>query len=257
MNMVGKQSQGIFCNCIAGAKKAEEVRHTEVTIVKKSHLSLTCVPTDLAEGATEVYLGGNHIRSLTPRVFSRIPKCSYLDLSYNKITTIESESFEGLYGLHVLDLSGNPLPTIRKDMWVGLRSLRTLSIMYTQVVEIHSCGFSHLPKLEVLKIDVWKTTELNYVLLDKSTFPDTPKQPKLHIEHNSPSMVCDTGMCWLKAAEQSQLIANYTHNGTRVTPKCSNFHNTSWNEVREKIHCHDDTGNKIVVATASISNPAC
>ena len=214
-----------------------------MTIVRKSHLSLTCVPADLSQGATEVYLEGNRISSLTPRVFSKIPKCSYLDLSYNEITTIESESFEGLYRLHVLDLSGNPLSTIRKEMWVGLRSLRTLSIMYTQVVEIDSCGFSHLPKLEVLKIDVWKTTELNYVLLDKSNFPDTPKQPKLQIEHNTPSMVCNTDMCWLKSAEQSQLIANYTRDGTPVTPKCSNYHDAPWSEVREKIHCHEDRGN--------------
>ena len=130
-------------------------------------------------------------------------------------------------------------------MWVGLRSLTTLSIMYTRVVEIDSCGFSHLPKLEILKIDVVQTTVLNYVLLDKSTFPDTPKQPKLQIEQDAPSMTCDPSLCWLKAAEQKALIANYTRNGTRVIPKCADYNDAPWTEVREMMHCNL-TGNKIV-----------
>ena len=166
-------------------------------------------------------------------------------MSYNEITIIESESFEGLHELSILDLSGNPLTAVRKDMWVGLRSLTTLSIMYTQVVEIDSCGFSHLPKLEILKIDVVQTTKLNYVLLDKSTFPDTPKQPKLQIEHDATPITCDPRLCWLKAAEQKALIVNYTRNGASVTPKCANYNDAPWTEVREMMRC-DQLGNKIV-----------
>jgi Leucine-rich repeat (LRR) protein len=69
-----------------------------------------------------------NVSRLTDDTFSGIVRASlrFLDLSYNVIQTVDSETFSGMVNLLLLDLSNNNLHSVTDAFFGDLHSLRLL-----------------------------------------------------------------------------------------------------------------------------------
>ncbi|XP_062595444.1 leucine-rich repeat-containing protein 3-like [Saccostrea cucullata] len=73
-----------------------------------------------------------------------------LDLSYNKITTIQDNAFASLYNLRELDLYGNEITTIQDNVFASLYNLRKLDLANNEITTIQDNVFASLYNLSVL-----------------------------------------------------------------------------------------------------------
>jgi Leucine-rich repeat (LRR) protein len=77
-----------------------------------------------------------------------------LELSDNEIATIPERAFSHLNTLQYLNLDGNPIVTLNEQTFYSLSFLRELSLDYTQISEVSESVFTNLttPNLETLSI---------------------------------------------------------------------------------------------------------
>ena len=76
-----------------------------------------------------------------------------LDLSYNNVILIETNSFAGLHRLYTLNLDGNFLETLRAQTFYGLGNLFQLLLSGNRLASIHVHVFSGLRRLERLELN--------------------------------------------------------------------------------------------------------
>ena len=81
----------------------------------------------------------------------QLAKITYLDLTYDRISSLKDGDFEGLTGLTVLNLSDNNLETIPEDILDELTSLLQLQLDGNKFTSFPSV-LSQLPSLETLTI---------------------------------------------------------------------------------------------------------
>lgn len=95
---------------------------------------------------SEIYSG-----TFGERSFFKIQKDGIIDLSDNKISYIETESFSWL-SLNVLNLYQNRLSTIDDKFYNNIRSLNELDLWYNEIIDI-STWIMNIPDLQILWID--------------------------------------------------------------------------------------------------------
>ncbi|CAG2236616.1 G-protein coupled receptor GRL101 [Mytilus edulis] len=98
------------------------------------------------------YLSGNGIEEIYPSAFVGLSQLQTLDLSHQRLVTLQSGTFLGLRSLFSLDLSYNTIQIIQGGGLNGLLKLLTLDISNNEIMMIESNAFHGLPNLRTLDI---------------------------------------------------------------------------------------------------------
>lgn len=112
-----------------------------VHLVLCNSASLTTVPAELPEGATDLRLDGNNIPVLHRHVFLALKHVQCLYLNNSHIHAIENNTFKGLKSVRHLYLNNNRLAVIHSVTFQGLDSLEQL---FLQKNSIYSFDFQAL-----------------------------------------------------------------------------------------------------------------
>ena len=154
-----------------------------------------------------ISLSNNHISDITPGTFQDQKKLTYLDLSYNNLTSINGTMWEGLDSVETIRLTGNDIKTIGTN------------------------GFSHLPELKTIVISITVVKTIAKTINADTTYPDSKQHPKVAIEDTN-ILPCSASSCWLKRLEEKDVVDHYYKNGKLFRPKCSNL-DKYWDEMTE------------------------
>ena len=99
-------------------------------------MDLAEIPEDCPGNTTRMYLSKNNITRIRNKVFSSYPNLNFLDLSNNKISTIEPEAFSGTH-LSTCLLNQNKLNfsvgTLPREAFRHLDQLKVLDISYNKM----------------------------------------------------------------------------------------------------------------------------
>ncbi len=96
-------------------------------------------------------LSNNRIFALQRAVFSPLKDAVIIDVSSNKINQIDGNAFNGLQvNLRLLNLSFNLLGEIDSDTFTNLTDLRVLDLSHNHIGVLGYKAFSGLPKLRAL-----------------------------------------------------------------------------------------------------------
>lgn len=95
-----------------------------------SYRNLEILPCIVPSKTAALYLQGNSVNFIDSRVFngSGYHDLQELDLAFNNITSLQSQSFSNLSSLTSLYLTGNPISGIAESAFVGLSKLKNLYI---------------------------------------------------------------------------------------------------------------------------------
>ncbi|KAM3861514.1 toll-like receptor 5 [Diretmus argenteus] len=108
-------------------------------------------------------LSKNRILTLQEGVFSPLKDAVVIDVSYNRVNQINRKAFDGLQGhLRVLNLSHNLLGEIYSDTFATLTDLRVLDLSYNHIGALGHLSFSGLPKLRALHLTGNSLRELGF-----------------------------------------------------------------------------------------------
>ena len=122
-------------------------------IVDCSNSALKAVPERLPMDATEVYLDGNSIESLSSHTFIGRKSLQVLFLNNSSINTVYNRTFNGLKQLHILHINDNNLKILKGYEFENLVLLSELYLHNNQLTSIHNTTFSTLSALRMLRID--------------------------------------------------------------------------------------------------------
>ena len=89
-----------------------------------------------------------------------VKQCTALNLSNNRLNTIQSDVLQQLPALENLDLVGNQISSIRPDTFQGLSNLRLLSLGENQITSIEPGTFQGLRQLRYLALNGNKLTSI-------------------------------------------------------------------------------------------------
>ncbi|KAH1022737.1 protein toll [Dendroctonus ponderosae] len=96
-------------------------------------------------------LSFNRIETLENRSFKGLHQLRYLSLEDNSLLHFSKQAFEGLCNLMELDMSGNKISLISQDSFSLLPNLTKISVARNRIVQIHSRLFAHNVFLE----EIW------------------------------------------------------------------------------------------------------
>ena len=106
-------------------------------------------------------LSHNQFVYVNSEIFKKFVNLVHLDLSFNAINIIDSNSFKALSNLNVLlDLSFNQLDVINVNTFTGLTSLKQFFLRSNNVKSIDENSFLSLSKLEQLDLSSNKLTAI-------------------------------------------------------------------------------------------------
>ena len=120
---------------------------------------------------TSLYLDHKHIKGITPGAFDevRASLIGNLELSYNSITTLQTNSFRGLTKDLGVGLSSNNISVIEMGAFRESNGIRTLSLHGNALAVLVSGAFDGLEHLRFLFLD---SNRLR--LIEEGVFDDTP-----------------------------------------------------------------------------------
>uniref|UniRef100_A0A914C1D2 Uncharacterized protein n=1 Tax=Acrobeloides nanus TaxID=290746 RepID=A0A914C1D2_9BILA len=95
-------------------------------------------------------LRNNAFQRIEPSIAKELPGLVKLDLSGNKISVIEKNSFVGLTLLEELSLDNNQISEIHDGEFNGLKNLKTLNLANNKLAKITKNTFNGLDNLEIL-----------------------------------------------------------------------------------------------------------
>ena len=108
----------------------------------------------------------------------RSSKLTYLDISGNRITSLDKSVFRNQGQLETLILSGNMLQSLEPELFTDCTNLRSLYISGNNVSEISNSSFSGLEQLEHLDLSNNNIQELN-PLVFQNTLTSSRRQTRL------------------------------------------------------------------------------
>ncbi|CAH0552815.1 unnamed protein product [Brassicogethes aeneus] len=111
------------------------------------------LPDQIPMDATQLYLDGNDLRSLSSHAFIGRKRLKILFLNNSNIESIQNRTFNGLKELEVLHLDGNRLAELHGHEFDGLDSLREIFLQNNRISHISNTTFNGLKQLRVLKLD--------------------------------------------------------------------------------------------------------
>ncbi len=139
-NITAQHTSG-FCT----GKKCRNEYNSTSKIFYRSYWSIQEVPNDIPPEAVEVHLDGNAITFLAARAFSHLTQCWFLDLIYNKISSVDKNAFAGLQSLSTLRFSFNKMPSFfSNEVSTELKWLKILFFGQNKLSVIEPGSFDHL-----------------------------------------------------------------------------------------------------------------
>ena len=127
----------------------------------------------------KLVLYNNNINKIKNTMFDGITNLKILDLSYNYIVNLDSNTFEYLVNLNTLYLNNNYFDKIDKTMLNNLLNLRILNFISNYISEIGNNSFSAIINLKKLYLSKNKLKILNNKIFLNS------KISELHISYNA------------------------------------------------------------------------
>ncbi|KAL4629535.1 hypothetical protein GN956_G16996 [Arapaima gigas] len=125
--------------------------YKEVLEVNCSGRLLTTVPESFPSNVQLLNLTRNRLKTLNRRQFSGLAHLQELDLSDNLLSIVEVEAFQGLQNLHTLRIRSNRLKIIPVGVFAGLQSLRVLDISENEILVFLDYTFHELGSLQRLE----------------------------------------------------------------------------------------------------------
>jgi len=125
-------------------------------------------------------LSHNRIQSLNSTVLKGLSDLKVLDLNSNRLENIDSGTFNDTFRLRQLKLGKNRISSIPKDLFKNLKLLLNLDLSGNRLTTIDSLTFSGLESLKVLKL---KRNDL-VELLDAAFWP-LSNLASLHLSFNN------------------------------------------------------------------------
>ncbi len=102
---------------------------------------------------SKLYLSHNTLDHITPGTFKYMNNLLVLDLSYNRLTKLKKDTFEGLISLSYLSLLGNhEISNVESGAFIGLDKLPVLSLSEMKIASIVNFNFNGLTKLKTLDL---------------------------------------------------------------------------------------------------------
>lgn len=88
-------------------------------------------------------------------------------LSFNKITTIQQNTFSDLEALKMIDLSDNDISTVATGAFKNLHSVKMISFRGNKLTSLQDEAFQNLPYLEMLDVSYNELLHLSMASLDQ------------------------------------------------------------------------------------------
>ncbi|KAM4524155.1 uncharacterized protein PAE49_000595 [Odontesthes bonariensis] len=114
--------------------------------------NLSDVVSMMPRNITSIYLCKNMIKVIPPGSFSQLTELKNLDLSQNKLVSLQGGEFRGLDLLDFLNLTCNNISHIHADALEGLTSLKTLLLTHNLLAGHFVFPFKPLPAIQ--KVDL-------------------------------------------------------------------------------------------------------
>lgn len=131
---------------------------------------LESIPEDLFHGLGKnlnfINLSFNRIKTLEPKTFKNLLNLGAIDLSYNQIDFIEPALFEGLVHLTDLNLSYNKISSLCPNMFSSLNNLLNLHLSGNEITFLKPDAFERLVNLRRLFLDSNKVLEVPVEIFD-------------------------------------------------------------------------------------------
>ncbi|XP_018569441.1 toll-like receptor 3 [Anoplophora glabripennis] len=139
------------CMC---KQKTDEKTHFPVVIADCSGLNIDSFPAKVDQDINYLYLSVNNIEELDPKLQKVVSNdLEILDLSHNKIRSINDEFFLNIYNLRELDLSHNQITSLGDDsIFQNLNNLEKLDLSFNELKTLPNLVFMKLSKLRSLDL---------------------------------------------------------------------------------------------------------
>lgn len=138
------------------------------------------ITSDLFDGGENVEFLDitSNIETLSCQPFSQMQLLAILKLQ-SQILGIQNEAISCLPRLRKLDLSGNKIRSINGNMFSGAQQLHTLFLQENQIESIESGSFANLPSLEVINLSYNKLSTIG-----TNVFTQPPKLVEIDLTGN-------------------------------------------------------------------------
>ncbi|KAI8515718.1 hypothetical protein Bbelb_065310 [Branchiostoma belcheri] len=113
---------------------------------------LTRIPQNLQRDISELNVGGNSIKTVTPSELFRYTKLTKLCLENNEIRKIKAGTFANSLGLEDLSMVNNKIAEIQPGSFENLTRLKWLYMWDNRITEIKPGTITNLPQLEEVQL---------------------------------------------------------------------------------------------------------
>ncbi|XP_020041568.2 toll-like receptor 4 isoform X1 [Castor canadensis] len=114
--------------------------------------NLSKIPDNIPSSTKNLDLSFNPLNGLGSQSFSSFPDLQVLDLSRCEIQMIEDGAYQGLSQLSTLILTGNPIRSLALGAFSGLSSLKKLVAVETNLLSLENLPIGHLITLKELSV---------------------------------------------------------------------------------------------------------
>lgn len=161
---------------------------------------------------TEMRLSWNGLTELPGYLFSQTPNIKEIDISYNRISNIDANTFRGpTKNLSVINLSHNNIETVEKTLFMDCLHLAELNFGYN-FIEDFQVDLSELHELKLLRLD-----NNNIKRLDCTIFELSTKSIFIDVDHNHIEKI--EFNCGALNTDSIKLSINYNQLTTLTFPK--------------------------------------
>lgn len=149
----------IYIQCGVLKASQDHLKSDDVTKIQKIQMAWNTTLPQLSYGLftpftslTTLILNNMNIKEIDTRAFYNMNQLRELSFFNNKISIINSSSFNQLYVLRVLDLGSNKLQYLQDNVFSNLNLLEELYLSWNNIVNITKGIFNGLPHLKILSL---------------------------------------------------------------------------------------------------------
>lgn len=191
---------------VLGALFARACYHKNSFVIKKNYhinslAGLESIP--FKHYITECVIQYNMLSTLSSH-FSSLSALEALNMSHNRISSIEDNALRGLKHLTILNLSHNKLQHIKEHFFVGCNGLVILNLNDNAIDVIETGAFAHLKDLNILNLinnqlsvvpqELFKVAQLQILMLGENSIPESQREDLEQALEN-------TSISWQKRSE--------------------------------------------------------
>lgn len=115
--------------------------------------SLDDIVSTMPKTTTYIDLSDNLLTKIQSNIFLRFNDLLDVDLSNNRVENISLGVFKNLPSLQKIHLHGNELTRLHNDSFYNLRFLKEVNLHNNQISAIDMCAFSHVPLLQKVNLN--------------------------------------------------------------------------------------------------------